>query len=248
MSYIATVAACLTARISPDLSFITARGSSHGANRYFPIELYCPDDSAITIDAWKNWHGNAVRDFSKDGLCIVKDGWVKLGRHSWEECINGIDCMTVTSHCDDPLDWYYAWFNMVDKIPKHIYYRLSQRSIFYPKLWKLLNKPKKISEMVVAMPVYPLGDSPRFTVPSLYLPATDILNAAFPARLSSFLQQQDIRSTMTNGIQRFHDVFVTKQQKNLMKAELMVEGKRWKAQGPYDEILFRWIDNSGFNP
>lgn len=246
MSYIATLAACLLGRLKPKDGFITSKGSSHGANGHFPVELYNKQgcDSLLTKDDWKIWHEDAVKEYGSNGLCIVKDGWVKLGTKEWENCVNQLDySIAIVSQCDNQLDWLYAWFNMVDKIPKHIYYRLRQKSIYYPKMWNLLSKHKKIAEMIAAMPIYPLGDNPNFSVPSLHLSATDVLDNDFPKKISEFLDLQGLNTVISEEILRWHDTFVAKQQMNLMKARLIMNGDRWKAQGPFDHILFSWLDS-----
>lgn len=248
MSYIATLAACLLGRLKPNDLYITPKGSSHGANLHFPVELYklpnaYGNTEPLTKDDWSAWHRDAVQRFSQEGLCIVKDGWVKLGRANWEDCVNAVESIAVVSHCNSQLDWFYCWFNMVDKIPKHIYYRLSQRSMLWPKLWKQLSKQKKLSEMIAAMPIYPLDDSPRFNVPSLCLPATGVLDYDFPMILSDFLRSQHLRTELTREIFDFHDTFVTKQLINLKKADDLLQGHRWKANGPFDDILFGWLDS-----
>ena len=252
MSYIATLAACLLGRLRPDNHYITSKGSSHGANPHFPVELYKRTDyhgqaQALTKDDWTAWHADAIQGFSRDGLCIAKDGWVKFGRTNWEDCVNAIDSIAVVSHCDSQIDWFYCWFNMVDKIPKHMYYRLSQRSLLWPKLWKKLNKRKKLSEMIAAMPIYPLGDSPRFHVPSLCLPATGVLDDDFPRILSNFLRSQQLQTDLTQEIIDFHAVFTSKQLDNFAKAQVLIQGRRWQSTGPFDDILFGWLDSSSVN-
>lgn len=253
MSYIATLAACLLGRLQPDDLYITPKGSSHGANNHFPIELYQKKTRAyrqvdLTIDDWVSWHKDAVQKFSKDNLCIVKDGWVNLGTMNWEKCINSTDSMVIVSHCDSELDWFYCWFSMVDKIPKHIYHKLSQRSILWPKLWKLLSKQKKLAEMISAMPIYPLGDTPKFNVPTLYSPVTRVLDNDFPIILHDFLMTQQLKSNMTREISDFHNVFVSKQFDNFKKAKDIVNRKRWKSNGPFDDILFGWLDSRSHEP
>jgi len=253
MSYIATLASCLLGRLQPDDLYITPKGSSHGANLHFPVELYKLSDAQgntdpLTKDDWREWHRDVVQKFSQDGLCIAKDGWVKLGRSNWEDCVNAVESLAVVSHCDSQLDWFYCWFNMVDKIPKHIYYRLSQRSMLWPKLWKQLNKRRKLSEMIEAMPIYPIGDSPRFDVPSLCLPATSVLDDNFPRVLSDFLMSQQLRTSLNDEIFDFHDAFVAKQLNNLKKAENLVQGLRWDSNGPFDDILFGWLDSRSHEP
>ena len=246
MSYIATLASCLLGRIQPNCDFITLKGSSHGANQHFPIELFSSSiQGDLNIQDWKRWHAKVLEEYGRNGICVVKDGWVKLGRDKWEYCVNSTDSIAVVSNCDTPLDWLYAWFNMVDKIPKHIYYRLRQRSILYPKLWNRLGKRKKIVELKNAMPIYPLGDTPKFNVPTLDLPATKILEQDFPSHLSDFLDSQGMKSLVTTEISKLHDTFVSKQQINFMKAKSILKGDRWEPNGPYDEILFSWLDQRG---
>lgn len=245
MSYIATLASCLIGRIDPDDQYITIKGSSHGANKHFPIELnQTKTQNHRPLDLgeadWKEWYDKAISDFTINDVCVIKDSWFKFGRENWENQINQSNCLAIVSTTEDIEDWLYCWFNMVNKIPKHIYYKLRERSQLYPKLWKQLSKKKKLSEMADMMPIYPLGGTPNLDIPTLYVPAHRVIDVDFPKQVASFLNEQGIQARITDPIVSLHARFSEMQKDSIIKARLLLDRKTCDPAGPFDHILCQW--------
>lgn len=245
MTYIATLAACLLGRIDPHNQYITIKGSSHGANKFFPIEFYQSKDKdhrplGLNDNDWIEWYNKALYDFTIDDICIIKDSWFKYGKTNWEKQINNADNLAIVSTADELGDWLYCWFNMVNKIPKHIYYRLRERSQLYPKLWKNISKKKKIIEMSGQMPLYPLGDSPTLSVPTLYINARGVIGDNFPDKVSKFLNDQGMNAKINQPILDLHARFSSLQKDCILKTDLLLKQKICNPTGPYDHILCDW--------
>ena len=132
---------------------------------------------------------------------------------------------------------------MIQKIPKHVHDTLSMRSKLYPKLWRKLNRSKKISELAAAMPIYTLGNTPHFTIPTLYVPASEVIGEGFPHRLSDFLNWHGMHAEISSSILDFHFKFSSMQRKTLSNAIELLREKNCKPQGPFDQILCKWYHN-----
>jgi len=249
MSYIATLASCLLGRLPPSDKFITPNGSSHGADRYFPpdfdtprIDNYRP--ATPSDEEWRTWHLNAIEKYSKDGLCIVKEGWQKYGAEKWQSRLDDEYSISVISTMDDMTNLFYCWFNAVDKIPKHVYSRLMEKSKLWPRMWWKVNQKIRLSEMSMCMPLYQIGTAPHTTMPSLRIAAIDVISADFPSLLFDFLNAQGLHPIIDDDILAFHSKFSARQKGNLNRALALANKQRWKPRGKFDQILFDWYDRN----
>lgn len=246
MSYIATLVSLMLGRLDVSRDYLTLKGSSHGANKYFPVELYQKQvvehrQLELTKEDWRLWHQKAMQDYTIEGICVIKDSWLKLGKNNWQDLVNETTSIAIVSTVDDPIDWLYCWYNMVSKIPKHVHNSLRDRSSLYPKIWKQLSRKKKLSEMSAAMPLYSISDTPVFKVPSLTLSVREILKPNFPLKIKNFLDDQKIHAKLDNSIIKFHEEFSFMQSGNLTKALKSVGNGQCNPQGPFDEILCEWF-------
>jgi len=250
MSYIATLASCLTGRLQPNDSFITFSGSCHGADRYFPVDFDSPRiDNYRPVppsdEEWKVWHQKAIEDYSNDGLVIIKEGWQKYGADKWQLMLNDVNSLSVISRMDDYVNLFYCWYNMVDKIPSHVYRRLREKSRLWPNLWWKVTKKMRVHEMCMAMPLYEMGTAPNPSKPNLMINSTDVIKDNFPTILCDFLNNNNINAQVNNEILTFHSKFSIRQQNNLEKAKLLASGNhRWKPMGKFDLILNDWYDRT----
>lgn len=235
MSYIATLSACLLGRVPVDDNYLTSKGSSHGANKFFP-------DHYDSTQDWQAWLDTSITNYTIDGLCIIKDSWVGPGIDVIAQHINHNQSLAIISKSDHVLDWFYTWLNMCDKIPKHIYYNLCKKSMLYPKLWYSLKKQKKISEFISAMPLYGLDPGPQIQQNCWYVQCTDVCQTGFADDLCQFLHKNDLPAIMSHDIKDLHQLFISKQKHNLNMARELAQGHRWTARGPWDEVLFGYLD------
>ena len=249
MSYIATLASCLLGRIPLRYDYITIKGSSHGADPNFPldfdsqkVENYRP--VAPNHEEYYLWHKTALDRYSKDGLCVIKEGWHKYGADMWSERLTEIDNISIISKMDDLTNMFYCWFNAVDKIPIHVYKRLRDKSKLWPSLWWKVNQKVRLRELSLAMPLYSMTSGPSTDKPCLRINAIDVLGDDFPILVDGFLNQQGLRSTITNEIIDYHRHFSSLQQENLKKAQSIASKKTWKPTSKFEQILFDWYDRT----
>ena len=249
MTYIATLASCILGRLAPSYDFITSSGSSHGADQFFPPDLdshrthlYRP--AKPTDHEWNQWYEKALRDYAKDGICIIKEGWQKYGIDRWEKRFDVLDCICIISSMDSKADLIYCWLNMIDKIPTHAHKRLIEKSRFYPKLWNTIPKHLKISEMINNMPLYDIDCGPMTLKPNFKTNALTVLDNDYPQKIQEFLDSQGFDTKIDESIIRFHKYFTDKQRENQKKALELSSGKKWKSRGPFDDVLFGWYDKS----
>ena len=249
MSYIATLASLLLDRIPMDYGYITIKGSSHGADSYFPldfdslrVENYRPAEPTDT--EYYAWHNTALDRFSKDGLCVIKEGWHKYGADMWSRRLVELDNISIISKMDDLTNLYYCWFNAVDKIPGHVYARLREKSKLWPALWWKVDQKIRIRELSLAMPLYSLTPGPQTDKPCLRINAIDVNKDDFPVLVNDFLIQQGQKSTITDDILEYHKHFASLQQRNLNKAIALASNQKWKPTGKFEQILFDWYDRT----
>ena len=247
MSYIGTLASCMLNRFEPSDDFITPNGSSHGADAFFPKELNSPRlenyrPPEPSEDEWDQWYADALRGYTRDGLCVIKDGWHKYGFERWRPRLNHIDSISVISAADDFTSWAYCWFNMVDKIPKHVYSRLRDKSKLWPKLWWKVRQDVRMKELIQAMPLYPIDEAPSTDRPCLRISAVDVIADHFPQALHDFLKSNGFDVRLNDDIKSFHAKFARRNQPNLQRARDLASGVKWKARGRFDEILFDWYE------
>ena len=249
MSYIATLASCMLGRLSPSDSFITPNGSSHGADLHFPPDFDTPriDNYRPAVpsdEEWRAWHERAIERYSKDGLCVVKEGWQKYGTERWQSRLDDEKSIAVISTMDDLTNLFYCWFNAVDKIPKHVYSRLREQSKLWPSLWWKVNQKVRVKEMSMCMPLYQIGTAPHTLRPNLRIAAVDVISDVFPMQLKEFLRSQDLQPLLDEDILAFHYKFAARQKNNLDKAIALANKQRWKPRGKFDQILFDWYDRN----
>lgn len=246
MSYVATVVASLIGRIEATPSYITKSGSAHGANMYFPVEFHSANDptthkpKVLTVANWHDWYQDIIA--TQPSPAIVKDGWVKFGERNWESVLEQIDCTVLLSAPQTDLDWYYCWFNMIDKIPRHVYKTLMHKSVYHPRLWHKFKKHHRVMALAEAMPIYPLRDDLHLTVPNLRYGTTEILADDFPVRVADFLIANGHDAALTKEIVSYHCEFIARQAGNYSLAKKLASGQRWAPRGPWDAILFSWMD------
>lgn len=246
MSYVATLVASLIGRIEATPAYITKSGSAHGANIHFPTEFHIVNDpvtykpKVLTVANWHDWHSNILK--TQPDPAIVKDGWVQFGERNWESVLEQINCSVLLSVPNTDLDWYYCWFNMVDKVPKHVYKTLMHKSRYHPKVWYLFKKQHRMMALSESMPIYPLRDDLHITAPNMRFGTTQILTDEFPELVEQFLKREGYSATLTPQIADYHHEFIARQEPNYSLAERLSNGQRWTSRGPWDDILFAWLD------
>lgn len=248
MTYVATLAACLLGKLEPTTDFITDSGSAHGANLHFPKELNPgrADPTThkfrpITIDTWQDWY-ESTQSWEKP--VIAKDNWTNFGESNWEKVLKPLDCAVILSSPSTDLDWFYCWFNMLEKIPKHAYMHLMLKSKYHPKLWNKFQKKHRIMAFREAMPLYPMRENINLAgIPNFRFATTEVLDELFPWRVLDFLWSIELDAKMTKDIAEYHRNFRVRQQGNFTLAQRLSLGERWTARGPWDEILFDWLDS-----
>lgn len=249
MSYIATLASCLLGRIPLRYDYITIKGSSHGADPNFPADLdglkvenYRP--VAPTHEQYYAWHRSAIDRHSKDGLCVIKEGWHKYGADMWSERLSEIDNISIISKMDDLTNMFYCWFNAVDKIPLHVYKKLRDKSRLWPDLWWKISQEKRLTEMSMAMPLYSMTFGPNTDKPCLRINSIDVCDLGFPSLVHDFLRKQGCNSTISKEIKDYHEHYSSLQQKNRRKAHALASGQIWEPTSKFERILFDWYDRT----
>ena len=246
MSYVATLVASLIGRIEATPAYITKSGSAHGANGYFPTEFHLVNDpitykpKVLTVANWHDWYDNIIK--TQLSPVIIKDSWVQFGERNWESVLEQINCSALLSVPDTDLDWYYCWFNMIDKVPRHVYKTLMHKSRYHPKIWHLFKKHHRMIALAEEMPIYPLRDDLHITAPNLRFGTTQILVDDFPKKVEQFLLSQGHNAVLTDNIMNYHHEFVARHEPNYTLAQKLANGQRWTSRGPWDDILFAWLD------
>jgi hypothetical protein len=238
MTYIGLLTKLLLGHIAPNTSFITVSGTAHGANTLFPALLRRNDD-------WDHWFNNSLTNYSKDDVCVIKEGWGRLKIYEWERRLNSqTSAICLLSSPVEKVDWYYSWFNAIHKLPFYTFSLLHQGNILFPKVWWMLPKKHKIKALTMGMPAFDLVEDMKLSIPHCRFPTTHILRDDFPEIVHSFLLTQGLSSQLTTEINEFHSSFTAKQQTNYELAKKLAAGERWEPRGPFDKILFDWLDTN----
>lgn len=254
MTYLGTLVACLTGQIEPKNSYFTNSGSCHTVEYDFPDLLHkfhTPREfKPIKVDMirWTNWREFSLKNYSKDNLCIIKEGWSNTDCDIWSEGLNSTEnSYAIISSPNSKLDWIYCWLNQINKTPRHLYKTLLHRSKFFPKIWntdgrlKIVPKHIKIDEMQKAMPSHIIEENIITFRPTFRFRTTDILEEKFPEKLYQFLHHYGIVSNLTPQILAWHNQFRELQQFNFERAKLIAENQSFIPLGPFEEILQRYL-------
>lgn len=257
MTYLGTLVACLTGQIEPKSSYFTQKGSCHAVEYVFPDLLHkfhTPVEfKPIMVDngRWQQWHDFSIKNFSRNDICIIREGWTNTDDNVWSEGINSLEnSYAIISSPNSKLDWIYCWLNMADKSPVHLYKTLLHKSKFFPKIWnsdnrlKILPKQVKIDEMKKSMPSHVVRENTIIARPNFRFMTTDILKETFPSELNNFLKHNGIVSNLSLNISIWHNEFIALQQENLNRAKLLTSGINLRARGPFDEILQDYLCNN----
>jgi hypothetical protein len=241
MTYLGLLTKVLLKQVPINTNFITVSGSAHGSNSYFPSEI----GYKFSVNEWDNWHQHALVNYTTDNICVIKDGWGHYSLDNWEKKLNSLDnTICILASPVTKLDWYYCWFNMVSKIPKHVYTHLKYKSPLFPKIWHVLPKKHRIKGLTLAMPIHPLDETMNLSIPFYRFAATELLDITFPKKIYLFLKQRGYDVELTPEVLTFHANFVSHQQTSLRLATDLVNSIKWPSRGPFDEILFEWIDTN----
>jgi hypothetical protein len=240
MTYFGLLIKILLKHLPADKKFITATGSAHGAQTYFPPHI----PHGFNINSWDKHIAINIKQYSYENICVFKDSWAVITPGQWAHNINSLEAaFCLVSSPITKLDWYYSWINIVNKLPLGVYGFLKTNSPLFP-IWHMLPNKHKINALVKAMPVFPLKENMTIKVPNLRLATTDVLKAEFPFEIHEFLIRNGFNSCLTEDILIFHEYFTSKQLANYELAKLLNNNIRWEAKGLFDKILFTWLDTN----
>lgn len=248
MSYLGTIVSALLGRIELRSNMITSNGTSHGANPNFPVEFYNPisvDHKRGPIDhtMWMDWYQNARNNHASDGILVLKDGWYLYGDRNWGKSMDSIpDSCVIVSSPNTRVDWIYCYLQMSRKIQRHLYCSLREKSPLYPKLWKMLKKTKRMSELSSSMPGHPLRENIISRHPLYRFHTTDLFSETWIDSIIEFLADQGYSPEKTKTILDFHQLFLGKQKNILLRAKQIADGHlSLDPANIWEEILFDFL-------
>lgn len=234
MTYLAVLTRMLLKQMDVNKEYITPSGSVHFANVKF--------NKPYIKEEWHFWLDNCLKNYTIDNTCIIKNEWDLQTQENWQEYVNTTkNAYCIISSPTTKLDYYYCYFNMLSKIPRHIYRRLVHTNFVPEKLLKNLTKKQKINLLSYLMPLHPIRETMNITVPYFRFPTTNILNNNFVFEVDTFLSKNNFKSYVTDEILDFHNYYVNKQIKNFELAQKLAANELWEPRGPFDQILFNWI-------
>lgn len=240
MTYFGLLVKILLNHLPADKKFITKIGSAHGAEPYFPPHI----PYGFNVENWDNHIATSIQKYSYKDICIFKDSWAIINPDQWAKKINTLDnAFCLISDPATKLDWYYAWINIVHKLPFGVFGFLKTNSPLFP-IWHMLTNKHKINALVKAMPVFPLKQHMILEVPNLIVPTTDVLKNEFPIKIHDFLIKNRFNAKLSKDIFDLHEYFVSKQLANYELAKQLNANVRWESKTLFDKILFNWLDTN----